>query len=144
VAFEHTRTVRFHEIDRAGIVYFADVLQYCHVVYEELMTQIVGSLEVFFSDSGWGMPLVHTEADYSRPNRLGDALRIALTVERLGKTSVTFAYEIWCQEELRARAKLVHAFVDMKTFKPIEAPQAFRQGLSSLGLLPKKQLDNDD
>lgn len=144
MAFEHALTVRFHEIDRAGIVYFGDVLQYCHVAYEELMTKIVGNLEAFFSDSGWGMPLVHTEADYSRPNRLGDALVIALTVERLGKTSVTFAYEVRCQDELRARAKLVHAFVDMKSFKPIEAPEPFRQGLSGLGLLPEKQLDNDD
>ncbi len=136
MAFLHTLTVRFHEIDRAGIVYFGDVLQYCHVAYEELMTQIVGSLETFFSESGWGMPLVHTEADYSRPNRLGDALVIALTVERLGKSSVTFAYEIRCGEELRAKAKLVHAFVNMKTFQPIEAPETFKSGLSELGLLP--------
>lgn len=138
MAFEHSLSVRFDEIDRAGIVYFGDVLKYCHVTYEQLMTDVVGNLEVFFATSGWGMPLVHAEADYSRPNKLGDRLAVSLEVERLGATSVTFAYTVRCGEELRATAKLVHAFVDMGGFKAIRAPEAFVEGLRRLGLLPEQ------
>jgi YbgC/YbaW family acyl-CoA thioester hydrolase len=135
VAFERELVVRFDEIDRAGIVYFADVQKYCHVVYEALMTEVVGDLEAFFAGSGWGMPLVHAEADYARPNRLGETLSVALEVERLGAKSITFAYTVRCQGEDRAKVKLVHAFVDMERFAPISAPDAFRAGLRRLGLI---------
>jgi 1,4-dihydroxy-2-naphthoyl-CoA hydrolase len=144
VAFEHTLTVRFDEIDRAGIVYFADLLKYCHIAYEELLAQVMGDIEGFFDTSGWGMPLVHTEADFKGPSKLGDRLRIALDVERLGPSSITFAYTIRCGDELRATAKLVHAFVDMTRFKAIRAPEPFVAGLERLGLLPENKAGNHD
>ena len=134
MAFVRDLTVRFDEIDRAGIVYFADVLKYCHIVFEELLEEVTGGLEAFFQAAEWAMPLVHAEADYQAPNRLGDRLTVALTVERLGTTSVTFAYTVRCGDEQRATAKLVHAFVDLERFAPIPAPEAFRAGLGRLGL----------
>ncbi len=135
--FEHTLSVRFDDVDRAGIVYFARVLHYCHVAYEELMAQAVGDLDAFFRTSTWGMPLVHAEADYARPMRLAERLTIALEVERLGDRSVTFAYTVRGAEDgaLRARAKLVHAFVELEAFEGIPAPPDFRAALKQLNLV---------
>ncbi|MCO5168654.1 MAG: acyl-CoA thioesterase [Planctomycetes bacterium] len=138
-AFERTLLVHFHEIDRAGIVYFARIFEYCHRVYEELLAEVVGPLEAFFQQKDWGLPLVHAEADYARPLRLGDRVRVRLVVERLGERSVTFGYTLTCAAtgEPRATARLVHACV---TLRPAFAPRAMHPdyvaGLRGAGLLP--------
>ena len=132
--------VHFHEIDRAGIVYFARIFEYCHRVYEELLEEVIGPLEEFFRTKDWGLPLVHAEADYSRPLRIGDRVRVRLEVERVGEKSITFAYTLTCAAsgEARARVKLVHAFVAIggeSDFAPRSVHPAYLAGLRRLGLI---------
>ena len=137
MAFEHRLRVRFHEIDRAGIVYFARIFEYCHVAYEDMLCQALGmDMEQYFKTTTWGMPLVHAEADYERPNFLGEYLNIRLEVARLGQRSVTFAYELSGDDGRRAKVSLTHAFVELASFEPITCPEAFRAGLAKLSLLP--------
>lgn len=136
--FERTLLVHFHEIDRAGIVYFARIFEYCHRVYEELLEQVVGPLEPFFQAKDWGLPLVHAEADYARPLRLGDRVRVQVRVERLGERSVYFAYTLTCATtgEPRAKARLVHACVALGgdfSGRPIHPD--FVAGLRRVGLI---------
>jgi len=104
--FEHDVTVRFFEVDRAGILFLGRVIEHCHATFEELLATAGHDLESHFSTSSWGMPLVHAEADFIRPMRMGDRLRVSLRVERLGGRSITFAYAISGAEDgaLRARA----------------------------------------
>jgi YbgC/YbaW family acyl-CoA thioester hydrolase len=123
-------------VDRSGIVYFGRFFEYCHIAYEEMLSAIFGGLEGVFGQRDWGMPLVHAEADYQRPMRLDDTLTIELSIARLGGSSVTFAYRVLGDDgEQRATAQLVHAFVDMETFKGRPAPDEFRQGVRDLGLV---------
>jgi 1,4-dihydroxy-2-naphthoyl-CoA hydrolase len=138
--FERTIMVHFHEIDRAGIVYFARIFEYCHRVYEELLEELLGPLEEFFRTKDWGLPLVHAEADYSRPLRIGDRVRVRLEVERVGESSIAFAYTLTCAAtgEPRARVKLVHAFVSVGAgtdFAPRAAHPGYLDGLRRLGLI---------
>lgn len=124
-------------MDRAGIVYFGRVFEYCHIAYEELMTAIFGGIEGVFSGTDWGMPLVHAEADYKAPIRLDDRLTVELRVERLGAGSVSFGFRVLGPEgDLRATVQHVHAFVDMRRFAKREVPQAFLDGVIAQGLVP--------
>lgn len=134
--FVHHHTARFYEIDRAGIVFFARVYEYCHAAFEELQTRAFGHPGAIFDSLGFGMPLVHSEADYTRPIRLGDRLEIALRVAKVGARSVTFAYTIVGEDDRAPRAKvtLVHAFIDMTSFKGIQTPPSFLEGLARVGL----------
>lgn len=131
-------TVRFHEIDRAGIVYFGRVYEYCHVVYEDMLADALGgSLEEHFRTSTWGMPLVHSHADYQRPMLLGDPLEIALEVGRLGGKSITFDYTIRAADGgTHATVQLIHAFVRLSDFAPLPVPDELRTSLIRLGLIP--------
>ena len=138
--FERTLMVHFHEIDRAGIVYVGRIFEYCHRVYEELLEELLGPLEEFFRTKDWGLPLVHAEADYARPLRIGDRVRVRLEVERVGEKSITFAYTLTCAStgEPRARVKLVHAFVAIQgesNFAPCAAHPGYLEGLRRLGLI---------
>lgn len=100
----------------------------------------MGPLEPFFRNKEWGLPLVHAEADYARPLRIGDRVRVQVAVDRLGEKSITFAYTLTCAAtgELRAKVKLVHAFVAIggaDDFKPRAAHPDYVAGLRRLGLL---------
>lgn len=135
--FERTIIVHFHEIDRAQIVYFARIFEYCHRTYEELLETVIGPLEPFFQSKDWGLPLVHAEADYAHPLRLGDRVRVRVTVERVGERSVTFAYALSdaTTGAPRATAKLVHACVTVPGFTGRPLHPDFVAGLRRAGLV---------
>jgi YbgC/YbaW family acyl-CoA thioester hydrolase len=133
--FEHDLTVRFHEVDRAGIVFFGRIFEYCHVGFEEVLSAM--EMTSVFQEENWGMPLVHAEADFKRPMRMGDKITVSLAVEKVGKGSVTFGFEVLGAEDrtVRAVAQQVHAFVALDTMRPASFPDSLRTGLRDLGLI---------
>ena len=134
MSFEHRLTVRFFEVDRAGIAFFGRVFEYCHAAYEALLVSVDYPLAAIFDAEGWGMPLVHAEADFQRPMRLGEELLIRVSVGRLGKTSITLDFEVSgvVDKHVRARAKHVHACVDMDGFASMEIPARLREAFESV------------
>ena len=133
--FEHTLTVRFHEVDRAGIVFFGRIFEYCHVAFEELLSAM-GMASVFHEEN-WGMPLVHAEADFKRPMFMGDKITVSLRVEKIGDGSITFGFEVLGAEDRRVRAvaQQVHAFVELEKMRPTSFPETLMQGLRGIGLV---------
>ncbi len=139
MAFTHVVTVRFNEVDRAGIAFFGRVFEWCHEAYEELFAAAGLQIRDMFEKETWAMPLVHAEADYRKPMRLGDRLAIEVRLERLGRHSITFAYtvrgEAGGEADVRARARLVHAFVELAAFERREVPETVRAALARIGLI---------
>jgi YbgC/YbaW family acyl-CoA thioester hydrolase len=137
LAFTHEITVRFHEVDRAGIAFYGRVFQYVHVAFEELLLAMGPGWTSVFDGDGWGMPLVHAEADFKRPMALHDRLVITAEVTAMSKRSLTFEFRVVGAEDgvLRATARQVHAFVDLAAFEPISMPDELRAGLDRMGLL---------
>lgn len=136
MAYEYRIRVRFSEVDLAGVVYFSRIYEYCHAAFEDLLRAAQMPLEGLLHSVGWGMPLVHTEADYHRPLRLGEELTITVTVPEHTDRRVTFAFVISDdQGKVRARAKHVHACVGMEDFRPREVPSEFLDGLVRLNLI---------
>ena len=135
--FEHVITVRFQEVDRAGIAFFGRVFEYCHVAYEELFRAAGIDLETIFERGVWGMPLAHAEADYSHPMRMGERLRVEVSIDRAGARSLAFAFRVVGADDgvLRATVRHVHVFVHMDDFTPIPIPADVREALVRMGLL---------
>ena len=137
MAFLSEVTVRFYEVDRAGIAFFGRVFEYCHVAFEEMLAAAENDLTSVFDDEGWGMPLVHTEADFKSPMRMGERLTVALTVERIGDSSITFAYRLTGPKgDLKATARLIHSVINLSTFRKRSMPERILKGLDRLNLLP--------
>ncbi|MEO5368077.1 MAG: acyl-CoA thioesterase [Magnetococcus sp. WYHC-3] len=108
--WEQTVTIAFHQADPAGVLFFARLFDLAHDAYEAWMRQ-------------WGhplnlerpLPLVHAEADYLRPMRFGDRLRLQLTVVEVGRSR--FVLECCFlgtvgDDVMRARVRTVHVAVD--------------------------------
>jgi 1,4-dihydroxy-2-naphthoyl-CoA hydrolase len=137
MSFDHTLTVRFHEADRAGIAFFGRVFEYCHTAFEEMLMAAGDNLASVFDEGGWGMPLVHVEADYARPMKLGERLVVSLEVERVGNRSVTFGFRVIGEAdgEQKATVQLIHAFAGVGDMKSREVPERLLEGLRRLHLV---------
>ena len=133
--FEHAVTVRFAEVDRAGIAYFNHIFHWCHLAYEEFLAAGLGRFDEAFGRSGWGTPVVRAESDFQRMIRHGDRLIVRMSIGRIGTKSITFAYDVMGpdgDDDRRAQVRMTHAFVDFETGKAIPMPQAFGDALLTL------------
>ena len=134
--FVHETTVRFSQVDPAQVVYFARVYEMAHEAFEDLMAASGLPIGPLFEESDWGMPLVHSEARYRRPWRLGERIRIEGTVNKVTERSVEFEYKfIDVKSQVRTTVCMRHAFVSLATFQPQSVPEQFLAAMKGLGLI---------
>ena len=155
--FEHVLTVRFSEVDCAGVVYFQRAFDFAHRAVEDLLAAAGCDIVSCFA-RGFGLPLVHAEADYQRPMMLGERLTVSVSVERMGTSSMTLRYLIYgpggVTDDVRATVRLVHVAVATDNddpaarsggrarpgaFRGIPLPEVVRDGLKRLGLVDETQ-----
>jgi len=132
--FRHAQPVRFGDVDHAGIVYYPRFFHYCHVAFEELFG--ASGYRHLLDERKIGFPAVHVEFDFSTPLRFGDTIEVSITTATLGRSSVTFAYEVTRVEDRAAcaRARVTVVAIDMRSFSPLPIPDDLRalfQGLDS-------------
>jgi 4-hydroxybenzoyl-CoA thioesterase len=76
---------------------------------------------------GIGFPTVRVEMEFLSPVRYGDCVFVALTVERVGNSSVQIRYAGSVEDRPVFRARNVAVVVDMKTFRPTPLPAWLRE-----------------
>jgi len=123
---------QFADTDAAGIVHFAKIL--CFV--EEAEHQVLHTLGYAINPVDpaclqW--PRVACTAEYLRPLKAFEALTVHLTVKRLGKTSLTWHWEIHGQNNTLARGELktVCCQIVNNRIEPGPIPEALRKTLSA-------------
>jgi len=92
--FNYDRTVHFADTDAAGVVFFANYLAICHEAYEESLSASGIALKGFFADHGVVVPIVKSEAEYSRPLSCGDKLRVSVQPALLSDDSFEVRFEV--------------------------------------------------
>jgi 1,4-dihydroxy-2-naphthoyl-CoA hydrolase len=92
--FSYPRTIRFHETDAAGVVYFANVLVLCHEAFEASLRAAGINLRQFFGGETAAVPIVHAEADFRRPLYCGDELCIQLWPHPQAPDSFEVTYQL--------------------------------------------------
>ena len=131
--FRHSRTIRFQDIDAAGIIFFARVYDYFHDAYVEHLKSRGVDLASVLADGEWGAPIAHSEADYKRPLRFGDEVAIEVATAEFGETSVTVGYRIVGASDatrVYCTGRAVHVFIDRATFRPRPIPAEVRAALT--------------
>ena len=87
---EHVERLRvaWVDTDAGGRIHFSNALRWAEVAEIGLMRR-QGLLE------GWGdYPRKHVEAEFHRVLRFEDEIEVRLAVERVGRTSITYAWTI--------------------------------------------------
>jgi len=121
--------VRMHDTDMAGRLYFARQFRFAHDALEDLVEHEGFEFDYLFHKEDFVIVIVHCEADYYKPLKVGDLLATRLTVERAGTTSFTLLYQFYKEEgeELVGTARTVHVTLDKKSGEKIEIPGRFRK-----------------
>jgi 4-hydroxybenzoyl-CoA thioesterase len=124
--FRHVHPVRFGDIDHAGIVYYPRFFHYVHVAFEEMFG--TAGYRRLLDERHIGFPAVHVEFDFVSPLRYGDSIEIAVSKEKLGRTSVTLRYDVTRVGDGAnvARAKVTTVAIDLRTFSPVPVPDDLR------------------
>jgi len=131
--FVYERPVRFEDVDAAGIVFFSRFLSYCHEAMEALCAPLEGGYAALIMDRRIGMPAVRVEADFEKPLRFGDVVRITVGVEHVGNTSCTFRYEMANATTGAVVARIRHVVVlsDLRVLQKIAIPADVRAALEA-------------
>src|SRR5262249_27581726 len=104
--FRTSRRVEFCDTDMAGIVHFSNFFRYMEFAEQDFLRSV--GLSVAWETSGrrLGFPRVAAACDYLKPARFEDVLEIAVTLERIGEKSVTYAFEFTCRGATVARGRV--------------------------------------
>lgn len=124
------RPVRFQDIDAAGIIYFARVLEYFHDAFVSFLALRGIDLPGILRDGAFGMPLGHAEADYLGPMRFGDEVVVEIVQLSLSERSLLIGYRARSTtERVLAIGQAVHVCIDRQTFRSIAIPTELRDKL---------------
>jgi YbgC/YbaW family acyl-CoA thioester hydrolase len=126
----YERTVRFHEVDAAGLLYFPHFLSFAHEAMEALFEGLEGGGYVgLICRRRIGLPAVQVQTEFSAPVRYGDNLRIEVCLEHLGNRSMTLRYRFLRASDGVTAAVVRHTVVstDLTCMKSCDKPPDVRR-----------------
>ncbi|HJZ55442.1 MAG TPA: thioesterase family protein [Gemmataceae bacterium] len=91
--FTTTRRVEFGDTDMAGIVHFANFFRFMESAETEFLRSLGLTVNWRESAGKFGFPRVSASCDYLNPARFEDLLTITVTVEKVGRRSVTYRHD---------------------------------------------------
>ncbi len=104
--FVTRRRIEFVDTDMGGIVHFSRFFVFMetaeHLWFEALGTSV--AIDEGRRRIGW--PRVSAACEYLSPARFGDTLQIKVTLQRKGRTSMTWDIRFYRDEELLARGRV--------------------------------------
>ncbi|MEW5983867.1 MAG: thioesterase family protein [Acidobacteriota bacterium] len=126
-------SVRFHEADFRGILFFGRILQLAHEVYEDFVVSALGvTWDEYFAAPDWLVPIKHAEATFHRPLRPGRPFVAEVGVGRLSESSFDLVTRFLDTGDpsphLCAETRTVHVFVDGR-FQKTPIPATIRARL---------------
>ncbi len=105
------RTVLLSDIDATGVIYFSRVFEYAQQAFELFLSKHINLPEMIEKKQVL-LPIVHAEADYTLPIRVGDQLGIKIELIAQGESSFTLGFEFLLKEKKAAQAKIIHAYLN--------------------------------
>ncbi|MFG2139929.1 acyl-CoA thioesterase [Streptomyces sp. NPDC048650] len=130
--FARDKHIWFHHCDPAGIVFYPQYLLLMNEILQEwfetgLRTDYAG----LFQERRIGIPTVRLECDFLAPSRLGDTVRFALAVDRVGTSSFHLRFSCTGDDpaDVRVRIKAVLVCMSLESHRPIPIPDDIRSAM---------------
>ncbi|HLN27801.1 MAG TPA: thioesterase family protein [Gemmataceae bacterium] len=131
--FHTTRRIEFADTDMAGIVHFANFFRFMEIAEVEFLRSRGISVMMAWEGQKISFPRVSASCDFIKPAHFEDVLDVAVSINRIGRKSVTYALEFSKEGQLVARGQVssVCCRVDSRTLESIEIPPSLRAKLES-------------
>lgn len=134
--FRTTRRVEFADTDMAGIVHFSNFFRYMEAAEVEFLRARGLSVKMDWGEGTIGFPRVAAACDYVRPAKFPDLLDVAVTVENVGRKSVTYGFQFTRGGEVLARGRVTSVCCRVKErneLEAIEIPPEYRALIAPAG-----------
>ena len=122
--FQTSRRVEFRDTDAAGIMHFTSIIGLMEEAEHEFLRQL--EIPLFHPVDGGQIswPRVSATCDFKSPVRFEDVVRIDVVVQRLGKRSVTYGFQLHCEDRLVATGDMtsVCCLVSNGTVESVDVP----------------------
>jgi len=132
--FTYKLRVRFNECDPQSVAFNANYLAYIDVAITDLYRQhFDGSYAEVMESNGVDVVVAEANLKFLAPARFDEEIEIAITVERLGSTSMEVSSLISRDGEALATAELRYVFVDLKSWEKTPIPDPIRTTMAQFG-----------
>jgi acyl-CoA thioester hydrolase len=128
---QHTiqHRVTYKETDQMGVVYYSNYL----VWFEMVRTEYFRARGVVYKDLEDNekiyLPVVEAQCSYKAPVRYDDMVEIKTKLSEIGKSRITFEYEIINNGDVATTGYTKHVFIN-GSGKPIPVPEKVKKYLT--------------
>jgi acyl-CoA thioester hydrolase len=126
--FVHALRVRYAECDLQGVVFNSHYLLYLDQSMTELWRAAFGGYWTML-DRGVDLVVAEAQLRFMAPARFDEKLTLAVSVQRMGNTSIVTNHRIGRDGEPVVEGTLRHVFVDRETLAKTAIPGWARDGL---------------
>ena len=133
------RIVRFGETDAAGVIHFVNLIRWCHESWEESLDIYgVKAVDIFPSiidnktTLSTALPIVHCEADFFSPIRIGNELLVKLLPRKLDMRSFEVKYLFLIGKDKSVASALIRHFaINSALTEPSDLPEGIDRWLEA-------------
>ena len=129
--FKYKFSIPFHQVDGAGVLFYAHLFTHAHDAYSALMSACSYPLRKLLEDGEYLAPIVHAEADYNYPVQHGDEIDIEVRVKKIGNSSIVIMYRFNVADRCCATATTTHVFLDRDNKQPVGIPSVLSAELQA-------------
>jgi len=134
--FTYQRTIYLRETDATGVLYFSEQLKLGLEALEAYFLSKGFTLQQMIEEADFLMPIVHAEADFIAPLRVGDQVEINLSLGSMGTSSFTLQTRIFDpKRDLEVgTTKIIHVIISKETGKSIPIPEKLQHFIKEKSL----------
>jgi acyl-CoA thioester hydrolase len=125
--------IRYAEVDGQMVVFNAHYLTFFDTAINEYLRALPFNYMGHVEATGEDFHTVRTLVEYQQPIRFDDEIRVHVRVARMGRSSLTFRFEIHPDsgEDLRATGEVVWVNTCQKSHKSVPLPKELVEKLAA-------------
>ncbi|TGN44190.1 tol-pal system-associated acyl-CoA thioesterase [Paracoccus liaowanqingii] len=128
MSHELTLRVYYEDTDLAGIVYYANYLKFIERARSEWVRALGIDQQAMHRDSGHVFAVRRVEADYLRPARFDDVLRVVTDLAQASPARLIVDQQVRRDDQLLFAARVTIACVDRQG-RPVRLPSILRTAI---------------
>ena len=130
IHFECDKLIRFHHCDPAGIVFYPQYFVLFNELVEDWFNEGLGvDFARFHVEDGIGVPMASIACRFLSPSKVGEMLRLSLSVNRIGKSSLELNVTGKSRDTVRVQATLTVVFASLKNHRSVPISDDMRARL---------------
>lgn len=120
--------VYYEDTDAGGIMYHANYISWCERGRSEYLRDLHLESSTIVRDHGVMFVVRHLEADYFKPARLDELLRVETVLKEMKNSSFLLNQSIFCQDSMLFSMTVTIVCVDANA-RPVRIPEEVRTKL---------------